>query len=464
MSQPLVFNGVNAVTGDYSLPPMTPDRLAAFITGQTAIENLEELRQLRKRATQRVLGVVEGIDATDLAQAGWGVIFPADADPAIQEALQPLLDWRRAQAGDLFRMYQGPDGLRPGESRLAFMMRHGVGFGIADPKKMPYYLLLVGDPDAIPYDFQYGMDMERAVGRIHFDRVQDYASYAESVVAYEKARAAVRKRVAFFCPDHDPATRLATKALVQPLIDALIDPPTQGEISTHLGPDAMKSRMLHLICDPEARPDLLFSATHGMVFPANHPQQRTHQGALLCQDWPGPNVWHGPITPDLYLSADDLPAQVRFDGLIAFFFACFSNGTPRTDDFTQWAFRDRAQPIAPAPFLARLSTRMLAQGALAVLGHVERAWSFSFQWMGTTFPQTTTYESVLKALMAGKPAGLAFEYFDSLYADFTMALTQRLKLAELEIAVDPVELAGFWTASTDARNFTILGDPAVRLA
>ena len=46
-------------------------------------------------------------------------------------------------------------------------------------------------------------------------------------------------------------------------------------------------------------------------------------------------------------------------------------------------------------------------------------------------------------MYGGKPAGLAFEYFDSLYADFTMALTQRLKLAELAIAVDPVELAGF---------------------
>jgi hypothetical protein len=106
---------------------------------------------------------------------------------------------------------------------------------------------------------------------------------------------------------------------------------------------------------------------------------------------------------------------------------------------------------------------MLSQGALAVMGHVERAWSFSFRWQGTAFPQTTTFESALKRLLAGKPVGQAFEDFDSLYTDFTIALAQQLKLAELEIPVDPVQLAGLWTASADARNYIILGDPAVRL-
>lgn len=463
----IVFNGVNAATGDYGLPPMTPEELAQFIAHQAPPENLDEIRRRHEQESERALGIMGGVDGTDLAQAGWGVIFSSDADAAIIDALQPLLDWRKEQAGDLFRIYKGADGLRPNEGKFSFQMRHRVGFGVADPEQMPYYLLLVGDPEAIPFQFQFEMDLERAVGRIYFENVADYAAYAERVVAYEKTQQLRAKKMVFFSTDHDAATRLATEALVKPLVDDLTGylhrAAPDWEMAAHIGQEAKKSRLTEILLDSDARPDLFFSATHGLEFPAGHPQQKRHQGALLCQDWPGPGAWRQPIPQDFFFSGDDIPSDAHLDNLIAFFFACFGNGTPQIDHFYKWAFKDQGAQIAPAPFLAHLPMRMLRQGALAVMGHVDRAFSFSFRWMGTTFQQTTTFESVLKRLLAGNPVGLAFEDFDSLFSEYTVNLTRYLEQIELGNPVDAVLLAGFWTASNDARNYIILGDPAVRL-
>jgi hypothetical protein len=119
----LYFNGVNGATGEYGLPPMTGEELSKFIKGESAPQNLDELKFRREQKTQQTMGVKEGIDPKDLAQAGWGVIFAHDADPAIKEALSELLDLRRKQAGPCFKVYEGGDGYRPGESKSRFLAR-----------------------------------------------------------------------------------------------------------------------------------------------------------------------------------------------------------------------------------------------------------------------------------------------------------------------------------------------------
>ena len=116
-------------------------------------------------------------------------------------------------------------------------------------------------------------------------------------------------------------------------------------------------------------PAFLFTASHGLGFPCDHPKQRGRTGALLCQDWPGPRSWHGGIPPQFYFAADDLSPQADLGGLITCHFACFSAGMPAWDSF---AHEKAGEPkrLAPAPFVARLPQQLLGKrygGAAAAM-------------------------------------------------------------------------------------------------
>ncbi|MCP3956324.1 MAG: toll/interleukin-1 receptor domain-containing protein [bacterium] len=464
----LHFNGINGHTGTYELPPMSGEELSKFLQGEAEPENLAELRFRHGRKDESHYGVKEGVDPKKLEEAGWGVIFTHDADPAIREALAPLLELRQTQAGEQFRLYEGGDGYRPGEAKSKFLARHKAGPGPADPDKVPYYLMIVGSPEAAPYRFQSQLDVQYAVGRIHFDTAQEYANYAESVVAAETGKVALPRRVSFFGVENegDKATRLSARYLATPLFEYLRDKHEDWQIEAFLKDEATKANLGGLL-GGDRTPALLFTASHGMGFPNGDERQLPHQGAFLCGDWPGIEAWgdQGPITPNYYFSGDDVADDAGLAGLIAFHFACYGAGTPLHDEFARQSFKDKRATLAPHPFLAALPTRMLGHprgGALAAVGHVDRAWGYSFAWKGAG-PQTTVFKSTLDRLLDGHPVGSAIELFNERYAELSTVLSDQLEEIEFGVEVDPYELAGLWTANNDARGYVVLGDPAVRL-
>jgi hypothetical protein len=202
-----------------------------------------------------------------------------------------------------------------------------------------------------------------------------------------------------------------------------------------------------------------------MGFRLDDERQPRHQGALLCGDWPGPDEWRGRgrIPADFYFSADDVSADAQLHGLIAFHFACFGAGTPKFDDFGQG--RGQGTQLAPQALVARLPQRLLSHprgGALAVIGHVDRAWTYSFAW-NELQSQTDTFRDTLLRIMRGQRVGWATEYFNERYAALATSLSTMLADIQVGRIPDDLRLSSLWTAHNDARSYVIFGDPAVRL-
>jgi hypothetical protein len=479
----LVFNGIDATTGGYSLSGLDPGQVLEVVS--------------RRPSTGRPRGPIPGVDVKNLAASGWGVVFPRNVEAAVREALGPLLALRRRQVGNdrLFRVLEydqernDPPRAEQGESLEEFFLRHGVSFAQANPVELPYYLLLVGGPEAIPFSFQFQLDVQYAVGRLAFDTPEEYARYTDTVVAAEERRLTLPRRVALFgvLNEDDLATDLSTEQLVAPLADALAkaqearrngkgpgggagSPEAAGgtggppwEIASVVGRGATKARLQALLGGDET-PALAFTASHGLCFRPGHQCQLDRQGSLLCSDWPGPKKSPRPIPEESYLSAADVADGARPAGLVAFHFACYSAGTPLVDDFAV-ATGDRPEAIAARPFVARLAQRLLGHprgGALAVIGHVERAWGYSFFWQHLK-AQVQPFAVAFEAMLDGCPVGGAMESFGQRYATLATQLVDALERREAGEAAVAARLKDLWTAHNDAKSYALLGDPAVRM-
>jgi len=455
------FNGINGATGRYLHEPIALDEMTRAVSNA----------QVDRNPPSDMRRPIASVDPKYLDQAGWGIIFAAvdrGKNLEIREALGPLLTLRKRQAGGRYRLYDGPDSYRPDEGKNGFLRRFNVGPGPVDPEKMPYYLLLVGSPESIPYEFQSQLDIQFAVGRIYFDTLAEYANYAQSVVRAEMGNIVLPKRAYFFGtqnPD-DRATELSATQLMQPLAAKMKDLQPAWDIDRSEPKQAIKARLRQLLNSPKP-PALLFTASHGMAFPNGDPRQLAHQGALLCQDWPGPEAWKKPIPEEFYFSADDISDDANVAGMISFNFACYSGGTPQHDqyDFDEDS-ADHGTKIAPYPFIARLPQRLLSHpkgGALAVISHIDRAWNYSFQWLGVE-SQLETFESTLVELMMAYPVGHAMSYFNERYAELATELNRSMRLLRPRSRrgggarsggltdARQLELIGKWTAHNDARD------------
>lgn len=464
----LVLNGIDGVTGQYLIPPMTLREATELARATPPPEKHQApLRRAAKRMEAGAFATPFGTDENDLSQAGWAVVFTPETPPAVRKALQPLLKQRRKDAGRLFKELE----YRPQETREQFLNRYGASGSSVDPEKVPLFLLLVGGPNTIPYDVEFLLNVDYAVGRVAFDQNSDYALYADAVVSYETSKKLPTVRdVVYWGTEHDAdeATKLSAQCLIAPLFKGL---PKVGAIQAKpamtqrlnyrskcfRGADATKANLLEAM-HAKKRPSMIFTASHGMGFPKGHAQQLSSQGALLCQDWPG----FGSIKPAHYLAAADIEKGTDLSGMVAFLFACYGAGTPQHDPFLKNPGAGPLQ-VAKSPFASSLAQRLLASGVLSVIGHVERAWTYSIK-PSSVGPQLQPFNNLLGRILSGECVGNATVDFSQRYALESVNILRRLdpSLPAAKLPADP-ELVISWIKRNDAQNYVVLGDPATRL-
>lgn len=462
MSEPAQQHLAFGVHADTGLP-------LAFSAPASLVRQLDQEAQTQSAAgsiypPRRHYGVLAGFDPEELDQVGWGLVFASDIDPEpYLEQLSPLLALRKQQAGARFRIFSGSDGPNFNESANGWLNRHGASLFLLDPDNgVPFYLLLIGSPEGVSFEFQYSLDIVAGVGRLDFPTLNEYRQYANSVVRHEQSEECrTRPVIELFatCHDFDAATQLFTEKVARPVSDG---PKELGKnfgfsVRPSLKEQSTKARLKELLTDPTRAPSLLFTGTHGMAFDVEDPRHAGHQGALVCHDWPG----YGAITEEHWFSAQDVPTEANIHGMIHFFFACYGCGTPEYDNYH---FSEQPRRIAKAPATARLAQKLLAMpqgGALASLGHIDRAWASSFM-SETGKAQPQLFFDVIHKLMKGNRVGHATDQLNNQWGAQSTELVKLL--VEASHGKSPSSsLMTKRIARDDVRNYVVLGDPAVRL-
>jgi hypothetical protein len=437
------FSGIDGDRGTFHIPPMTADALASEIASGWQTPHEKQIQGSLAIANARKLahfGTIPWFD--DLHSVRWAAVFPEGVKPEIIRAVEPLVSYRNGS-----KLIW-----RKGRDAHGFLADHNVMLGNRDFERVPFYLLLIADPAVIPFAAQYQLGVDYAVGRLWLNPTE-LSTYTRQVIENE-ARDPTRK-AAIFAPATDEATRLSASQLATPVAAALQSSGkvvgSGWQIQSYLQGAATKQALTNIITGGSEHAQLVFTATHGVSF-GSPQKRRKYQGGLICQDWPG----SGPVPADAFFSASDIPDDAQLRGSILIHFACFGAGTPALDGF--WF--QRKPPLPPrTEFLAKLPLRAVAKGALAVVGHIDLAWSTSF--CGRSSP--SIFSDALTDLAQGVRLGNAISRFPATHAALAIEFAGKLDEHFGGKALSSTSLVDLWLAKNDLRSYSIIGDPAVRL-
>jgi hypothetical protein len=427
-------------------------------------------------------------DRNDLRLQRWGVI--AIEGPRGDKLLELVGDLRRHRAeqqGEDTVVYRVKPGMDIAEAE-AFMDGEYWDKVGRNTERLPQYLLLLGDADGVSWQLQQTLARHRVfTGRLAFADDEGYKVYVEKVIGWEKQP--VPEREALFYVVNDPSS-----AIDSALNGFLI--PTKESVSESAARDRYGSTIVNvqdvglipkapprdelekmLALAQKAQGGALVSVSHGVgvsaeASAANGGMKRATQGALA-------------VSYNCALVADRLRKGPFLPGGAWFFFACFSAGTPAESAYHGWLQRlkrdDRAAKTlstlagpGEAPFVAALPQAALAnpEGPLAVVGHVDLAWSWSYKAVRDGQGErhearTERLSGLVHGWLQGDRFGPAHHVLSSAANSTGEALMTRHQLDAAGKSPGgetwQSQSSYLWLEYQDLNGYVLLGDPAAAL-
>lgn len=428
----------------------------------------------------------DGKDPNSLPDQRWGLIVPQGSDVTRwKELLAPLIQRRQQQQnGQPIRVFEAPARATAAE---AMAWRKSVfDDGTNTQEELPRYQLILGNLDQVALSVQQALAVDGFVGRLAFDNPEHYRAYAEKVVYYEERAAPIAASRAAFFASHDgsdavshgyqylvtPAVRTAQRKVMEQTLPA-------REIVELGNPDprtALRDLLLDFARQPD--PSLLFTMSHGAGRPkrdgwTSHEDQRRRQGAMQLREG--------------LLLGGDLAERPFVPGGIWFMFACYSAGVPEQSAYYAWleklaqlgqfdkaaatVLRGLPQP-GGRPFIAALPQAVLQnrEGPLAFLGHIDLAWSYSYQDMdsGQAMSRPGKFIQVVSDLLHGYRVGVGMSSLMRALAGAhaelaTMYDASASGTTSASDAAIEARRGHLWMLRQDLQAYVLLGDPAVRL-
>lgn len=405
------------------------------------------------------------------SRVGWGLVLPED--PGLSYAERERAEDLPGSARELAEA-RSPTGkpvvLRydPADETSLYRYENGArhpipvtGEGVRGTGRggLPYYLLLLGPPDRLPWELQFRLNLACFTGRLDLDQA-GLDNYVQAALSSWSGSAARATSPLLWTVQHEAGdiTWLMRQSVGDRIFRRWHDDAQIGAAARALrGEEATCARLGSALS--EVSPAVVVTTSHGMTGPLHDLEtMRSTLGRLVDAD-------------QRMLDPADLLAGWAPDGVVWYALACCSAGGSGRNQFKGLlAPQSRAAIVIEAvsslgPVTAELPRALLgaARPARAFIGHVEPTFDWTLRRADSGLVTTSAVvEAFYDELFQVPPPPVGFalrKYFGQAAALSALWSSQVQAVRRRESARSASLLAGL--AGIDRQCTVLFGDPAV---